>query len=144
VEDIEQPKTVAQALDRCRAGLQATFDAVPLGMILADAPEGNVVMANQESHRMFRDRIQPRQRIADYDVWGVMMPDGRPLKPEEYPLASAILSGETTRAQMVVCEGNDGSRILVALSAAPIYGHNGEIVAGVMVIEQMGSAKEKS
>jgi hypothetical protein len=113
-------------------------------MILADAPEGNVVMANQESHRMFRDRIQPRQKIADYGEWGVMGPDGLPLKPEEYPLASAILLGETIRARMVVCEGYDGDLIHVALSAAPIHGHDGEIVAGVMVIEQMESAKEKS
>jgi hypothetical protein len=113
-------------------------------MILADAPEGNIVMANHESHRMFRDRIQPRQKIADYGEWGATHADGQPLKPEEYPLASAILRGETTRARSVVCDCNDGSRVCVALSAAPIYGHDGEIVAGVMVVQQMGSAKEKS
>jgi PAS domain S-box-containing protein len=144
VEDIEQPKTVAQALDRCRAGLQATFDAVPVGMILADAPEGNIVMANQESHRMFGDRIQPGQKIPAYSRWAAVHRDGQPLKPEDYPLASAILHGETTRAQIVVCVSNKGQRTKVALSAAPIYGHDGEIVAGVMVLEDLESTKEKS
>jgi PAS domain-containing protein len=144
VEDIELPKNVAQALDKCRAGLQATFDAVPQGMILADAPEGKVVMANHEAHRMFGDRIQPDQKIADYGKWAAMRTDGQPLKPEEYPLAGAILRGETTCAQIVVCDCNDSKRATVALSAAPIYGHNGEIVAGVMVVQQMEGAKGKS
>jgi PAS domain S-box-containing protein len=144
VEDIELPKTVAQALDRCRAGLQATFDAVPVGIILADAPGGNIVMANHESHRIFQDRIQPGQKFADYGAWAAKHADGRPLKPGEYPLAAAILRGETTRAQMVVCNCNDGKPIQVALSAAPIYGHKDEIVAGVMVLEDVEDAKEKS
>jgi PAS domain-containing protein len=144
VEDIELPKTVAQALDRCRAGLQATFDGVPLGMILADAPEGKIVMANQESHRLFRDRIRPGQKIADYGEWAAIQMNGQPLRSEEYPLAGAILRGEIISGQMAVCESSDGQRVQVALSAAPVYGRSGEVVAGVMVAEQLDSSKEKS
>jgi PAS domain S-box-containing protein len=137
VEDIERPKTVEHALERCRAGLQATFDAVPVGMILADAPEGNVAMANHEAHRILRNAIQPGQKIGDYDCWAATWEDNRLLKPEDYPLARAILRGETINAQVVYCENEGGGRACVALSASPIYGHNGEIVAGVMVIEEM-------
>ncbi len=144
VEDIEGPKTVEHALERCRAGLQATFDAVPVGMILADAPEGNVAMANHEAHRILRNAIQPGQKIADYGRWPAMREDNQPLKPEDYPLARAILHGETTSALMVYCENEDGRRAHVALSALPIYGHNGDIVAGVMVIEEMADKPKSS
>jgi PAS domain S-box-containing protein len=144
VEDIEQPKTVKQALERCRAGLQATFDTVPVGMILADAPEGNVAMANHEAHRIFRETIQPGQKIGDYGSWAVRRVDDEPLKPDEYPLAGAILRGETTNGQMVHCTREDGSWTTIALSASPIYGHNGEVVAGVMVIEEMDNHRERN
>lgn len=137
VEDIEGPKTVEHALERCQAGLQATFDAVPVGMILADAPEGNVAMANQEAHRILRNAIEPGQKIADYRRWAATWEDKQPLKPDEYPLARAILHGEAIRAQAVYFQNRDGGRSRLALSSSPIYGHNGEIVAGVMVIEEM-------
>jgi PAS domain S-box-containing protein len=144
VEEIEQPKLVRLTLERCRAELQATFDAVPVGMILADAPEGNVAMANHEAHRIFREAIQPGQKIADYGSWAVLRADDEPLKPDDYPLASAILHGETTSGQMVHCILEDGRRATVALSASPVYGRNGEVVAGVMVIEEMDNHREKS
>jgi hypothetical protein len=106
-------------------------------MILADAPEGNVAMANHEAHRILRNAIQPGQKIADYGRWAATWEDNQPLKPEDYPLARAILRGETISAKVVYCENEDGGRARVALSASPIYGHNGEIVAGVMVIEEI-------
>jgi PAS domain S-box-containing protein len=143
VEDIEYPRKTEEALERCRAGLQAAFDAVPAGMILADAPEGRIAMANHEALRILGGAILPGQKIADYEKWGVSGVDGQPLKPEDYPLARAILHGITTSAQMVHCHREDGKHGQVALSASPIYGHGGQIVAGVMVIEEMNRAKQK-
>jgi hypothetical protein len=97
--------------------LQATFDVVPVGMILADAPEGNIALANHEAHRTFRNAIQPGQKIADYGRWAATWEDNQLLKLEDYPLARAILRGETIRAEMVYCENEDGARARVALSA---------------------------
>lgn len=144
VEDIEYPKKTKEALERCRAGLQAAFDAVPVGIVLADAPEGNIAVANHESQRIFRNAILPGQKIADYGHWAAISVDEQPLRPDDNPLARAILRGETTSAQMVYCQREDGSRVQVALSASPIYGHDGQVVAGVMVIEDLDGAKPKS
>jgi len=67
----------------CR--LQA--DAVSAGVVIANAPEGNIVLANPEAKRVFRNGIRPGQVIADYGQWAAANIDGQPLKPEEYPLA---------------------------------------------------------
>jgi len=140
LEDIEIPRKIDEALERCRAGLQATFDAVPVGIVLADAPEGNIAMANREAQRIFRNAIMPGQKIAGYGQWAAIEADGQPLQPEDYPLARAILGGETISASLVQIEGEDGVLIRVALSASPVYGHEGQIVAGIMVIEEIGDS----
>jgi PAS domain S-box-containing protein len=140
VEDIETPRKIDEALERCHAGLQATFDAVPVGIILADAPQGKIAMANRESQRIFRHAILPGQKIADYGQWAAVRLDGQPLQAEAYPLARAILHGETTSALIVLYQAEDGTRARVALSGSPLHGHDGQIVAGVMVIEELGEA----
>jgi hypothetical protein len=100
-------------------------DAVPLGIVIAHAQKGVVALANPEAERIFYDAILPRQVIASYDQWGARHTDGKPLKPDEYPLACAILRGETTKAEEVLCPREDGTPVRVTMFAKPICGPDG-------------------
>lgn len=132
-------KPLLQALKR--AFFHTTFDAVRVGILLADAPRGAVAPANHEAQRIFRGTIRQGQRLDSYAHWGALGEDGNPLKGDEYPLARVVLRGNSTSAQLVLCPRDDGRRMRVALTEAPAHGHNGQIVAGVMAAEELGAPK---
>jgi PAS domain S-box-containing protein len=129
IEDIQEQK-------QTEAALQATADAVAAGIVIANAPEGTIVLANPEAKRVFHNAILPDQVIAEYGRWAAANTDGQPLKPEEYPLARAILHGETTDAQEVLCCCEDGSQVRVTLSARPINGQDGCRIGAVMIAQR--------
>jgi PAS domain-containing protein len=118
-----------------QVALQVTADAVSAGVVIANAPEGNIVLANPEAKRVFRNGIRPGQVIADYGQWAAANIDGQPLKPEEYPLAPAILRGEATDALEVLCNREDGTPARVTLSARPINGQDGRRIGAIMIVQ---------
>jgi PAS domain S-box-containing protein len=135
IEDIQEQKQTEEALQISQAALLATADVVPAGIVIANAPEGAIVLANPEAKRVFRNAILPGQVIADYGQWAAANTDGQPLKPEEYPLARAILRSETTDAQEVLCNREDGTQARVTLSARPINGQDGRRIGAVMIVQ---------
>jgi PAS domain-containing protein len=135
LEDIQDQKQVEETLQISQAALQAIADVAAAGVVVANVPEGNIVLANPEAKRVFRNAIRPGQVIADYGQWAASNTDGQPLKPEEYPLARAILRGETTDAQEVLCNREDGTQAKVTLSAKPINGQDGRRIGAVMIVQ---------
>jgi PAS domain-containing protein len=136
VEDIQEQKQTADALQTSQAALQAIADVVPVGIVLAHAPLGIIVLANPEAKRVFRNAILAGQVIAGYGKWGAMHTDGRQLLPDEYPLARAILRGETTETQEVLCCREDGTKARVTLSARPISDQDGRSIGAVMLVQE--------
>src|SRR5262249_37201348 len=66
----------------------------------------------------------------DYAQWRGFHPDGTPYLPEEWPLARAILHGETVTDEEIRIERLDGSELTLAVYSTPVREH-GRIVAGV-------------
>jgi PAS domain S-box-containing protein len=139
LEDIQEQKMTEEALQKSQTELQAISDAIPIGIIIADAPEGNIATVNLETKRIFRDAILPGQVIADYGKWRALHTDGQPLKAEEYPLAQAILHGKTIGTLEVLCAQEDGTEASVTLSARPINALDGRRIGGVMFVQDHDS-----
>jgi PAS domain S-box-containing protein len=139
VEDIQQQKLAEQALQTTQAQLQAIADAAPIGIVLARAPLGVITLVNPAAKRIFRNAIQTGQVVAGYGQWGAKHAGGQLLKPEEYPLVRAILHGETTGPEQVLCPREDGSLARVVLSASPIRSSDGQILGALMIVHDIDS-----
>jgi len=61
---------------------------------------------------------------------------GGPIPPGAYPLDRAM-KGETTKAEFFVTRPDSGERRDVEVTAAPVHGPNGEVVAGVMTLHDI-------
>ncbi len=59
LEDIDDHNKAEEALRRSEARLQAIFEAVPIGIVIADAPDGRVVMSNPRA-----EEILPHSRAS--------------------------------------------------------------------------------
>ncbi len=137
LEDIDDHKKADEALRRSEARLQAIFDAVPIGIVIADAPDGRVVMSNPRAEGILRRSVAAPRTIDEYRQSGTRRADGTLLKAEEYPLARAILHGETTPPEEVLYQYSDGSSAWISLSAAPVLDDDGKVSGGVVTIQDI-------
>ena len=133
-EDIDDRKRIQDDLQRSEARLKAVFESVPVGIILADAPDGTLRLANREARAIFRSPILPGPSMNNYSQWRAFKANGTPLESEDYPLARA-LRGETAGRQELLCVFADGTKRWLALSGAPVLDDDGAIIGGVVVIE---------
>ncbi len=119
-----------------RSRLAAVLDNLPLAAVIAEAPTGRVVMANRHVARVMGHEFDAPASVAEYGRNKGYHPDGRLYEPAEWPLARAVLHGETIRNEEIAYERRDGERLVLSMSAAPIR-DDGRIVAGVVVVDDI-------
>ena len=68
--------------------------------------------------------------------------DGREVSLEEFPLAQALSTGETVRAEEIVIEVPGGGSVTTLVNATPIRSEEGEVVSVVVTLQDMTPLEE--
>jgi diguanylate cyclase (GGDEF)-like protein/PAS domain S-box-containing protein len=123
------PAAAAGLLDQV-AGLRFLFDQAPIGLVVAEAPSGRIVMFNAEASRILGHELIPASDRAEYTHYGAVHVDGSRYQPHEHPLARA-LAGEVVRDETVRYRRGDGTMARLSASAAPVRLSNGRILGAV-------------
>ncbi|HZC32976.1 MAG TPA: GAF domain-containing protein [Candidatus Bathyarchaeia archaeon] len=113
-----------------RARLERVLRQMPIGVILAAAPDGRFVFANDAAIRLSPMAIE-LGAAARYDRARGHRPDGSLLRPDEWPLPRAM-AGETVENEIIQIEYADASRRTFSMSAAPIADRAGAVTAAVI------------
>jgi PAS domain S-box-containing protein len=135
-QDITERKRAEEELARATALLQAAIDQTPAGMLIADAPDVRIRIANPAALGIRGQSAEPLTGIPvelHPRHWFTFWPDGTPVAPEELPLSRAILKGEIVKNEEVIIRRSDGELRHVLANAAPVRNAQGDIVAGVVV-----------
>ncbi|MEI6388340.1 MAG: PAS domain-containing protein, partial [Spirochaetota bacterium] len=125
--------------------LKAAIDNSSAGIAIADAPDGTLRYVNDAGLLIrggTRDTVVNGIGIDKYVAsWKLFDFDGRPLDPDEVPLARAIKFGETNSRSFFIrrIEGDD--RAVVA-NASPIRDVEGNIVAAIVVFQDITEQKK--
>jgi len=143
LEDIDDHKKALEALRSSEARLQAVFAAVPVGIVIADAPNGRIIMSNPRAENILGRPMAPQSTIQEYTQAKGYRTDGSLIQAHEYPLVRAILQGETTNAEELLYQRGDGSHAWINLSAAPIRAADDQIVGGVVAIQDIDKEKRE-
>ena len=144
LEDIDDHKKAEEALRRSEARLQAIFDAVPIGIVIADAPHGRVVMGNPRAEVILRTPVTPLVLIDDYCRASDSFTPGNTEYPSgENPLADAILNGKHLGPQEYLRYYSDGTSSWVSLSAAPVIDSDGTVSGGVVAVQDIDEEKRE-
>lgn len=131
-----------EALDGERRKLAAVLEQLPVGVVIADAPSGRIVLANEASARMMRIPVPASGSVVDYRQWKVFTLHGRRLQPRQYPLLRAIRAGVTVSGEEIMVERGDGTRGAIMVNAAPIRDARGRIVAGAVAFSDITAQRE--
>jgi len=131
-----------QQLQIERTRLEAVLQQMPVGVVIAEAPSGKLVMGNGQVERILRHPFLPSSEINAYTEYQGFHPDGRPYAPNDWPLARAITTGETVQAEAVDMLRGDGTHGVIELNAAPIRDAQGTIVAGVVSLQDITERRQ--
>jgi PAS domain S-box-containing protein len=128
-------------LEAERARLEALLQQAPEGLMIAEAPSGRIVLANDRLEEIVRmPRSDLLHGIAGGEAYRGFDEDGVELTPADWPLARAV-RGETVPYQEIELVRADGSRTWVAKRAGPVRGRDGTVVAGVATIIDISAVR---
>jgi PAS domain S-box-containing protein len=123
------------------ARLEAVLQQMPSGVILAEAPSGKIIYGNRQVEKILRQPLILAEDIAGYQEFTGYHSDGSQLKPEEWPLARSVMSGEIVQGEEIDYQSTDGSIRILKISSTPIT-LNGKITAGLMIFDDITEQKE--
>ncbi|MBF2062942.1 MAG: PAS domain S-box protein [Calothrix sp. C42_A2020_038] len=149
VQDISIRKAAEQALqasekalEQERVRLRAVLDNIPVAVVLAEAPNGKIVMANKRTEEIFRHPVFYSNDIDSYYEWESYDANGRRTQSHEYPLAKVFASGEPYQNEYHYQRG-DGTRTWVRIMGAPIKDHDGKLIAAVVAVTDIDAEKQQ-
>jgi PAS domain S-box-containing protein len=138
-------KREAEELQRVRALLEAAIDQSPSGIVIADAPDVRVRLANPAAFDIRGGRYDS---LINIDVekhaahWKLYHPDGNPYNSSDLPLSRAIMKGETSRNVEMIMRNESGWEHWVSANASPIIDPDGNIVAGIVIFHDITERKQ--
>ena len=140
--DITERKRAELELQRNNGELEALFEVLPVGVIVAEA-DGELVSANDTAREIWGGEIFDADSIQEYEQFPIYWADsGEQVPPGEMTL-TRVLEGETvTEPELFEIEATDGSRRIVEAKGRPIYGDSGEVVRGVVTMSDVTERHE--
>ena len=132
-----------QQAERERARLRAIIDSSAAGIVVVEAPDGRVVLANREAERILGHPLVTGDEKERYETAAVYRkPDGSLYELNELPLQRAISQGITSQGIEVIFDFEDGRSIPTVVNAAPVHDEQGDISAAVAVIGDISALQE--
>jgi PAS domain S-box-containing protein len=124
-----------------RLGLEAVIRQMPVAVMVVEAPSLKIVEFNDAAREMTERKLRRRLPERLEDAWEIFHPDGQPYVMADWPLMRSIDSGEEVIGEEYFNLLADGSRLVVRCNSSPILDDQGEIVAGVLVMEDITERK---
>ncbi len=139
VEEITERKRATEALSRNETMLRAVLEQMPSGVTIRDARTGALILSNNQAREIMGALVEfPEQFTPQYRG---LHPDGRPYRTEDWPISRSMTKGEVVNAEEIECERNDGARITLSMSSAPVRDSQGQIVIGVGIFHNITERK---
>jgi PAS domain S-box-containing protein len=138
-------RRVERELDKTKALLAAAIEQSPAGIMIAEAPDVVLTLANPAAERILGVPREPGVTVSylrEEDVtWTCFKPDGTRYKAAELALPRTILEGTSTDNLEMRVKRPDGTERFIMLSSSPIRDSAGEIIAGIIVFSDITSRK---
>jgi PAS domain S-box-containing protein len=133
IEALSQDKALAE-FERLSMG--ALLDALPVGVFVADG-NGRILRANAVGERIWGGAPRARDVAAyrEYRAWWA--DTGKPIAAEDWAMARALRTGETSVGEVIDIRRFDGSAGTILNSAAPMRDPQGRVLGAVAVLQDI-------
>ncbi|MBD2006314.1 MULTISPECIES: PAS domain S-box protein [Cyanophyceae] len=127
-----------------RAQFEAVLRQMPAGVMIADAASGKLVLANEQTKQIVGYGYEQLLAVEEYapiipsEIFHL---DGQLYSAHEYPLVRSLKTGEVVTNEEIAIHRDDGNCIFVNVNSAPILDNQGQIVAAVVVFQDVSERK---
>ena len=139
--DVTAARQAEQALRDSEARLQAVLDHVPVGVVLAEAPSGRVVLTNRRMAEILAVPAVQAETTEGYGAYPVYDAEGRPVPPEGRAVARALRGPGPVQDEYRFRRA-DGHLVWVRVLAAPIRDAEGVITGAVAAITEIEAERQ--
>lgn len=142
VEDIDERKRGEED----RLILEAMMEYVPMGIMVADAPDMRLRAVSRFSRKLLGLGANDYKGLSAEELrdrWTLYHADGRTRAAfEQWPLTRATRQGEQVVEEEWVLERGDGQQAPLLCSASPIRDTRGQVIAGVLACQDISGRKQ--
>jgi PAS domain S-box-containing protein len=136
-EATERERKLRAEADSQRALLETVLNQMPAGVVIAKAPSGEVVLANNQAKQILQRSVGELRSVEEYSQYQIFRLDGRPYNTLEQPLARSILYGEVVMGEELRYLRPDGTFRVLFTNSAPVRDEAGAIVASVVTFQDI-------
>ncbi|MGZ5987145.1 MAG: PAS domain S-box protein, partial [Caulobacteraceae bacterium] len=129
--------------ERNAARLRSILEQTPVGIVVADAPSGEIRFCNPEAEYLMGHNLAEAGPPRDSLPYGPIDDQGRRRSSENLPLMRAVRRGYRTDRMVLRYRKPDGSVVMFEVAAAPIRDADGRIVQAVATFHDV-TAKMKA
>ena len=128
---------------KARSDLETLINTSPVGVVVFNAITGAPLSFNREARRIVVDLLNPDQTPEQLlEVVSFKRGDGREVSLDEFPLAQALRTGETVRAEEIVLQVPDGRSVTTLINATPVRSKEGEVETVIVTLQDMTPLEE--
>jgi CheY-like chemotaxis protein len=139
LKERERQVRVSEELLAVGQKLSSILDTLPLGVIIADL-DGRICQINEAVSRILKS-VESVQSDLYGEFLGWWNAGGRVIKEQSGPLSRALHGGKTSRNELMKIRCFDASEKTILCSASPLSKVDGQIVGGVLVIQDVTEPK---
>lgn len=125
--------TIEDAANRVRL-LSAMLETVPVGVAVAEAPSGRIIMGNHTLEELVGHPVIHSENVDDYGSWVAFHENGNRVKSHEYPLSRVIREGVRRAELDVHYQCGDGDLRWRRIIACPVFDDNGDMLAATVAM----------
>jgi PAS domain S-box-containing protein len=136
-EATERERKLRAEADSQRALLETVLNQMPAGVVIAKAPSGEVMLANNQAKQILQRSVGELRSVEEYSQYQLFRRDGRAYDTLEQPLARSILQGEVVMGEELRYLRPDGTFRVLFTNSAPVRDETGAIVASVVTFQDI-------
>ena len=123
--------------------LKTVLKQLPCGVIIANPSSGDILLTNSQAMEVFKQSTHKTGGRTLLDFLGVgFRADGCPNEPKQRLFARAVLNGEVVKDEEFEHVLSDGERRHIVANSAPVQNDRGEIIAGVVTLQDVTELRE--
>lgn len=138
--DITDRKRTEKELSRNRALLENVLNAVPDGIVFADA-QGTINYYNPAAYRILGGPVTGDAATPKPGTYELLGPDGQPFPPEKLPLVRTVQTDQSVSDVEMTVRRADGTEIFVLAGSVPVRDAQGRVTGAVASLRDVTERK---